>query len=682
MTVSPQTSFPHLSKVQRTGCFAARFLGAIAGGCLGLHGYAEDRPFRLSDLSIEELMNESVTSVSKKATSLDHSPAAITVITGEEILQLGFTSIPEALRLVPGLHVGQISANQWAVSSRGFSSQFSNKLLVLMDGRSVYTPSFGGVFWDSQDMMLEDLERIEVIRGPGATLWGANAVNGVINIISKNSKDTQGGLFSSSFGNLEQPTVSLRYGGAVGTDLHYRAYVKYFNRDGFVDSQGHSTPDDWDSIRTGFRSDWQATGEDLFTLQGDYYSLHTGAIVSTPTLLPPFDETSGSNNHSRGGNILGRWTRTLSEDSHVMLQSYFDNFSYESGTSYEDRSTADVQLEHRFGLGKSHDVLWGVGYRFTTDEFTDTPWVVWSPASADLNLYTAFLQDEITLVPDRLRFIIGTKVEHNDYTGWEIQPSGRLLFTPTDNQTFWASASRATGTPARVQESGRVNISSSQPPFSPVIQTAIIGSSSVVSETLDAYEVGYRIKPAKNVSIDVTGFYNIYEDLQGITMGTPGLQGGSTPYVLVPLVFDNSQSGKSYGIEASVQWKPVDRWKLTANYSWLSMDLQPLGLMEDASPEQQVSLRSHLNLPRNLEFNTFVSYVDGVRTLNQAGATESIPSYVRVDAGIVWRPRENIEVGLWGHNLLDSHHPEMSSQSTNVITEVPRSVVGKITIRF
>lgn len=651
-------------------------------GLLGHQARAAVSAIDLADLSIEQLMNESVTSVSKRETDLNQSPAAISVITGDDIRRLGITSIPEALRLVPGLNVARISANQWAISSRGFNQQYSNKVLVMMDGRSIYTPSFGGVFWDAQDMVLEDLERIEVIRGPGATLWGANAVNGVINITSKNSKDTQGGLFSTSTGTEDQPSMSIRYGGAISDTLHYRAYLKYFDRNGLEDSIGGGSPDAWESIRGGFRADWDPSPDDLVTLQGDYYSLNTAGNLTTPTLAPPFSEESVMDNESRGGNVLGRWTRTLSDKSHLSLQAYFDYYRYATIGATESRHTADIQLEHRFPLGTRNDILWGLGYRFTTDQLDSSAVVALNPASADLNLYTAFIQDEITVVPERLRLILGSKVEHNDYTEWEIQPSARLLWTPTEHQTVWASASHAAGTPSRIHRGGRYSTGNFQPPGGPLVVTELAGNSNVISESLDAYEIGYRIEPTRNLSVDLTAFYNVYDDLLTVTEGEPQLVTTPDPHLFVPLDFENSVAGETYGVEATVQWKPLDQWRLAANYSWLHMRLRPDDEIGKGSPQQQVSLRSYVTLPWNLEFNSFAAYVDSVESLNQADVTTPIPAYLRVDVGLVWRPNETLEIGIWGQNLLDRQHPEFTSQNNNGITEIPRSVVGKITWRF
>ncbi len=637
---------------------------------------------KLADLSLEELMNVAVTSVSKKETKLNDSPAAISVITQDDILRLGISTIPDALRLVPGLNVAQIDSNHWAISSRGFNGQYANKLLVMIDGRSVYTPAFGGVYWNAQDAMFEDLDRIEVIRGPGASLWGANAVNGVINIISKNSKDTQGILASTTFGTDDQPSVSIRYGGQIAPHLTYRAYVKYFNRQGLVDSQGSDAPDEWSSIRSGFRTDWEPSSSDLVTLQGDYYYANTRESVDLPSLVPPFSRAVEANEFSRGANILGRWKRDFSDTSHFSVQAYFDYFREEQGLTIESRKTADIQLEHRLPLFGWNDVLWGLEYRFSTDQFNATPIVVWTPSSRDINLFTAFIQDEVVLVPDRLRVTLGSKFEHNDFTGFEIQPSGRLLWTPATNQSIWTSISRAVSTPGRVQTQGRVNTIPFQPsPFSPVILPAILGNRDLLSETLIAYELGYRVEPTRNLSFDMTAFYNVYDGIQTPVAGMPGFEFAPEPHIVIPLAWQNALSGQGYGTELSVQWKPLDSWRLITSYSWLQMHLSPVNTVQDASPEHQLSLRSYVNLPWNLEFNTAAYFVDQV--LSPSGAeTATIPSYIRVDVGLVWHPSKSLEIGIWGRNLLDDRHPEFTATNTALRTEVPRGVQAKMTWRY
>lgn len=639
----------------------------------------------LADLSLEQLMNESVTSVSKKETKLNDAPAAISVITADDLARLGITTIPEALRLVPGLDVARMDASRWAISSRGFNFGYANKLLVLMDGRSLYTPSFGGVQWGDQDLMLEDLDRIEVIRGPGATLWGANAVNGVINITSKSSRDTQGMLVSTALGSDEQTLTSIRYGGQVNPQIHYRTYLKYFNRDDFSLQSGGNAGDGWDAIRGGFRTDWDATEQDLVTLQGDIYSAGAGENVSTPQLTPPFSTEHRLDNSSRGGNLLGRWTRTLSETSHLSAQAYFDYFRAEVGDKRESRRTADIEFEYRFAAGTRNDLVWGAGYRFTTDKLTNSPSIHWDPPSRDLNLYNTFLQDEITLVPDRLRFTIGSKFERNDYTGWELQPGARLLWTPHSQHTVWASVSHAVSTPNRVTRDGRVTIGvSPTEPGGPVLQTDLVGNDGVVSEALDAFELGYRVEVTPELSFDLAAFYNRYDKLVGVTPGSPDFVADPQPRIELPLTLENLGSGETYGAELSVQWKPLDYWKLTANYSLLRMRMQPDkgASRSSASPQQQVGLRSYLTLPWNLELNGAACFVDQVTPYHSSGANVDIPAYLRADIGLLWHASPSLDVGIWGYNLLDGSHPEFTSRNSNQITEVPRSIMVKLTWRF
>jgi iron complex outermembrane receptor protein len=632
----------------------------------------------IADLDIEALANIEITSVSKKETPLNDSPAAIAAITSEDIRRLGITTIPEALRLVPGLHVARVEASKWAISSRGFNNLYANKLLVLMDGRSVYTPSFGGVYWNAQDMVLEDMERIEVIRGPGATLWGANAVNGVINIISKDSKDTQGWLLSGNGGTEDQPSASLRYGGEINPELHYRAYVKYFNRDGLVDENGDETPDDWSSIRGGFRMDWEPSEENQLTFQGDYYELCTEESVNVFQLTPPFDGRTNVREFSRGGNVLGRWTHRYSEDSHLSLQAYFDHFREEQAQTIETRNTADIQLENRFPLGQRNDIMWGIGYRFTTDEFKDTPSVTWTPSEDDLSLYTAFVQDEITVVPDRFFLTFGCKFEHNDITGFEIQPGARALWTPTDHQRVWASVSRAVSTPSRFPRNGRLNMTPFQPPFSPVFVPALLNNPDLESEELYAFELGYRVEPARQLSLDFTTFLNVYDNLQDLAQGDPFFEATPQPHMVVPLTWQNVNGGHTYGGEIAAQWKPFDCWRLMASYSLLQTHLHG---DDKGHPEHQASLRSYLELPGNLEFNAAAYYVDQIE-VGFGSVSTSIPAYVRLDLGLVWRPKDSLEVGVWGQNLLENHHAESTAFTTTLRTEVPRGFMAKVTWRF
>lgn len=666
-------------KVIRRGrcCRALKLAGIVAVApfvAASAHALGE----RFTELSLTELMNEPVTTVSKKTTRLGDAPAAITVITADDIRRNGFTSIPEALRMVPGFDVARIDSSHWAISARGFNLQYSNLLLVLIDGRSVYTPTFGGVFWDSQDVSLEDLDRIEVIRGPGATLWGANAVNGVVNIITKNSRETHGGVVSVSAGTEEQPLVEARYGGALGNGAHYRVYAKYFNRDGLYDRSGGEGFDDWHSIRTGFRSDWDRGANDLLTFQGDYYSVRAAHVQDDVSYTPPFVERNYDPRASEGANLLGRWTHTFSDVSHISVQAYLDTYDMYN----ESRHTADLQFEQRFPLGSRNDVVWGMGYRLSRDSLHLGPDFVSTPAKEDLSLYTAFLQDEISIVPERLRVILGTKLEHNDFTGMEVQPNLRLVLSPNARATFWASASRAVSTPSRFYHDTRYDVFAFQPPASPVVVVALTPNASLPMQKLDAYELGYRVEPSKSVSVDVATFVNRYHDVFGNVAGASYFEADPVPHRVVPLQWVPNMSARAHGAEAAVNWRVTDDWQVNASYTWLHLRVKPNTTLGLGSPAQQASLRSRLSLSRSLELNSALYYVDSIDSLSSALVTRHMPSYVRADVGLLYHASAKLELGLWGQNLFDPYHPENSSQDVASVAQIRRSVLFRITQRF
>jgi iron complex outermembrane receptor protein len=638
-----------------------------------------------ADISLEELINIQVTSVSKKETDLFTSPAAIYVITQEDIRRSGMNSIPELLRMVPGLDVAQIDANHWAISSRGFNDQYADKLLVLIDGRNIYAPVTAGIFWNVQDVPLEDIERIEVIRGPGATLWGANAVNGVINIITKSAKDTQGGLVTVTYGTEDQPSTTVQYGGQLATNLFYRAYVTYFNRDNFVDSTGKATADAWDSIRGGFRMDWEPSAENNFTLQGDYYSLNAGETIDDTTLTPPFANRDNFVDHDSGGNVLGRWTHNFSDTSQLSLQLYYDHSEQGDAPIVIKNDTYDFDLQHRFVLGARQDIVWGAGYRYLTEETSPSFFATLTPSGDREQLFSTFIQDDITVVENRLHLIIGSKLEHNDITGFEVEPSGRLAWTPTEKQTVWAAVSRAVRTPSDLEQDIRQNNSASQPPPSPFpVLVSVFGNPNLQSEELTAYELGYRIKPVERLSFDVTAFYNVYERLITPVQGVPFFEAAPIPHMVVPLTFQNSQRGETYGTELLGEWRVTDNWRLIASYSLLQMHVHPNNpgaSVNDISPQNQFQLRSYLNLPHHVELDGAVYYVDQIAPISGFSGMP-IPAYVRVDLGVTWRPTKSLEIGIYGQNLADGNHAEFTSYKTTVLTEIPRSVMGRVTWRF
>lgn len=638
-----------------------------------------------TELSLEQLINIQVTSVSKKETDLFASPAAIAVVTGDDVRRLGITTIPDALRLVPGMDVAQINSHEWAVSARGFNGQFANKLLVMVDGRSVYGTGFGGVVWGVQDIAMEDLDRIEVIRGPGATLWGANAMNGVVNIITKSAKETQGALISTTVGTEDLPTATVRYGGQLYTNLYYRVYAKGYNRDGLVLANGQDAPDDAREIQGGARVDWEPSTENLLTLQGDYYHDRFVENQDMPSLTAPYAQNFNEVNHDSGGNVLGRWTHELQENSTLTLQAYYDHFRNEQAEAAQISDTFDVDAQHRFEIGSRHDIVWGLGYRRTTSKLMPSFFLSFNPTQSHDDLFSSFVQDEITLRPDRLKLTLGSKFEHNDSTGFEIEPSARLLWTPTEKQTVWAAVSRAVRTPSVEELNARVNLQVFPPAGSiPPTLISSFGNPNLDSETLIAYELGYRVELTKSFALDVAGFYNDYDNLIIAVPGAgqPGIEFNPQPlHVLVGSTNQNAATAHTYGVEVSAHWNVTERWHLTSSYTWFEINANPSSPMLTASPEQQAQLRSTLALPGNLEFNGALYYVDRIQAPYGFGQT-TIQDYLRLDLGLVWRPTKSLEVGVWGQNLMDDRHAEFTSYKTALITEVPRSVLGKITWRF
>ncbi len=657
-------------KLITTTCFTACLLtAAILSRPIGVR--AADEELLFADIPM-------VYSASKHEEPVSSTAAAVYVLTADDIRRSGMTSIPELLRMVPGLDVARVDANHWAISSRGFNSENANKLLVLIDGRTVYGPFFGGVFWNVQDLPLEEIDRIEVIRGPGATLWGANAVNGVINIITKEAKDTQGVFVSATYGSEEQPMSVIRYGGKLGTNLFYRAYVKYFDREHLVDSSGEAASDGWDATRGGFRVDWHASDNNALTLEGDSYSERAGETVGEPLLIPPFSSMVDTVSHNSGDNILGRWTHSFSKTSELTLQMYYDRVREEEFLTKTSSDTYDFDLQHRLSFGDNQDISWGFGYRYLTASAKSNSIVELTPSDHQNQLFSVFLQDEITIIKDQLRLTIGSKLEHNDFTGFEVEPSGRLAWTPVPRQTVWMAASRAVRTPDLADRFVRVNESASQPPASPPVLLTVLGNPNFQSEELTAYEVGYRIAPVKQLSFDLATFYNAYDRLAAYVPGTPVFElTPAPPHVLVPITTENGPGGDTYGAELLAEWKVLDMWKLSAAYTYLQ---ESIHATRD-SPHHQFRLISNVDLPGHVEFNSAVYYVDSI-ALSAGSSTVPIPSYVRLDLGLAWHPTKSIEIGIWGQNLLQDRHAEFNGNDQSGITEIPRSVLGRVTWHY
>ena len=651
-------------------------------------------PTDLTELSLEELMNIEITSVSKKPERLADAAAAIFVVTQEDIRRSGVTSIPEALRMVPGINVARIDSNKWAITSRGFNGRFANKLLVLIDGRSVYAPSFSGVYWEVQDTLMEDVDRIEVIRGPGATLWGANAVNGVINIITKSAADTQGGLVAMGAGTEERGFGGVRYGTTMGDATYGRFYAKGFKRDEFVHTTGDDAGDDWEMLRGGFRLDSLLYDRDPVTVQGDIYQGDINQTLSLDTLSGFYSQIFEDKGEVEGWNLLTRWQHTLSPTSDFTLQVYYDRTDREDAVYGEIRDTFDIDLQHQFAAGERHDVIWGLGYRYIHDDIsTDiSNTLILDPESSSDELFSAFVQDKIALIENRLWLTIGSKFEHNDYTGYEIQPNARLFWAPHTDHKLWASIGRAVRTPSRAENGvDLLNSVSLIPTFAPppypeevVVAITVKGNRDYESEELLAYELGYRFVPANILSLDMSVFYNDYDKLRSFELKESVPHETYTEY---PLRFENELKGKTYGFELAATWQAADwwQWDMAYSYLWIDIDTRSEAHKEqnDDGPQHQVSLRSAVNLSKDLDLDLWLRFVDDVKALNsRKGSRTEIDSYFMLDLRLAWRPNDKVEIALVGQNLLDDEHPEFVQESFTEPTEVERGMYGKVTWRF
>jgi iron complex outermembrane receptor protein len=613
---------------------------------------------KLKKMSIEELMNVEVTSVSKRPEKLIEAASAIQVITQEDIRSSGATNVPEALRLAPNLEVAQVNSSQWAISARGFNNVLANKLLVMIDGRVVYTPMYAGVFWDVQTLMLEDVDRIEVISGPGGTLWGANAVNGVINIITKKSKDTQGALVTAAAGaNQLESLGSLRYGGKLAENISYRVYGTAFKRDNtrFL-KDSLSSRDSWTMGQGGFRLDWEATKRDAVALISNFYDGR-----------PNPDGGNAKPVITMGGNMLGRWNHTISEKSDFQLQAYFDQTWRDFRNRFaENLRTYDLDWQHRFQVGKRNEVVWGSDIRLMDHKVDTLKLFAFVPPRKLLHIYSVFVQDKITLIKERLSLTIGSKFEHNSYTGMQYQPSGRLAWTPGKRQTIWAAVSRAVRTPSRIDREFVLSLA----PGLPYIE----GSSNFKSETLLAYELGWRIQPIQRLSISLSTYYNFYDNLRTAQAGPAPLG--------IPITFGNGVKGETYGAELSVTHQLTKWWNLRGGYTFLKKNLWVKAnntdlngaTAESDDPQNQFLIQSNIKFPYRFELGTVIRYVDKL-------PKPAVRGYTGLDVRVGWKLNKVIELNVVGQNLIGDNHVEFipSSPAPRIIQ---RSVYGKITCRF
>ncbi len=602
------------------------------------------------------------------------TPAAIQVITSDDIRRSGATSIPEALRMVPGVHVARLNSSQWAIGIRGFTSRLSRSQLALMDGRSLYTPLFAGTYWEVQDTVLEDIERIEVVRGPGGTLWGANAVNGIVNIITKEAKDTQGLFVSAGAGNEERGFVNARYGGRVGDAGHYRVYAKYFKRDAEFHPDGDDF-DAWHLAQGGFRTDWKLRGDDRLTVQGDLYSGRTGERTSLSYYDPPYSRTVESQGQLSGGNLTARWDHPM-KGSALTIVAYYDRTRRVEPNFHETRDTFDVDVHHQMSLGDRNTLVWGLGYRASSGRTGGLETVLFDPADRTDHIFSAFVHDEIGLVKDRLQLSLGAKVERNQYTGFELQPSGRLLWAPRPRQALWAAVTRAVRTPSRLERD--LFLTAALSPVSPLF-ARIEGNAGFTSEKTLAYEAGYRVQPADRLSLEVDLFHDRYSDLSSLELGRPFAEDGRQ---VLPVALANMLRGRASGVELAAAAHLSPRFVVNAGYSYLNLDLEARPgstdassvASEGASPRHAARLQSSWRLPRNVAVDVSLRWLDHL-------PAQKVPAYTALDARVSCLVVPRLELAVVGHDLLRARHLEFGGGGTSPI-EIRRSVYGEARLRW
>ena len=655
----------------------APWLLALQGMLFGVSAVAMD----LTALSVEELMQVEVVSAARQSQAWSDSAAAVFVITADDLRRTGVTQVAEALRLAPGVDVARIDSSRWAISIRGFNGRFANKLLVMIDGRSVYTPVFSGVYWELQDLPINDIARIEVIRGPGGSLWGANAVNGVINIITKSASETQGALVSVTAGNEERAIVDARYGGKLGESARYRIYGRSARREGFVDPQGQSSSDDWTMQRGGFRLDWQPSARDDVVVLGDHYSGDMNQNMVVPMLEPPYNEHRLDPVTARGNSLQARWVRNYAPTGQFSLQTYYQNQEHSDLQQDVSLETFDLDFQHSFGLSSDQQVVWGLNYRHYQDHYAPVALSMVDPTEATTSLFSIFGQDQIDFAAARLRLTLGLRLERNDYTGWEWQPSARLLWMPTAQQRLWGSISRAVRTPSRVEE-GRTTFFT-LPPLPafgglPAVVTGL-GSNAFAAEKLTAYEIGYRNWLHESLSLDVTAFYNDYDDLLSATDGAPYLVTEPAPHWVLPRYFNNGLNAANRGFEMAADWRPHPDWRLQLAYSHLWMSHPQRAW----APADQVSLLSSWQINDTLELDAWLRYSSSllVQTISTLGTVTVDPTW-GLTLRLGWRPRPDLELALVGANLLSDHQLEFVQEAYTYPVEVERSLYGQLKWSF
>lgn len=615
---------------------------------------------KLSELSLEELMNIKVTSISRRPEKLTEVESAVQVITGEDIQRSGATRLPEALHLASNLQMAQANSHDWAITARGFNGLpsaggiLANKLLVMIDGRSIYNPLFGGVYWDVQNTLLKDIDRIEVVSGPGGTLWGANAVNGVINIVTKSAKETQGFYATGTIGSLLNDFGGMRLGSRSGVDsnLYFRIYAQHFDQESTMLESGTDAKDAWNMTQGGFRMDYYSTKKNSFTLQGDFYE---GG--ENKDSLIRYTVTDGQN-------ALAHFTHLFSEKSDIKIQAYYDRTSRTTPNSVQpflySLITYDLDIHHRFPIGKKQSLIYGAGYRLQQDRTSDifnppNKAPAFDPVNREMPLYSLFFQDEIIVVPELLKLTIGSKFLNNVFTGDEIQPCARIAWTPNKSNTLWASVSRAVRIPTRFDADIRT--------IKPYVK--------LKSEKVIAYELGYRVRPMAKLSLSFATFYNHYKDIRSLDKNTDPK---------VPIILANNQTAESWGFEVNGNYQAMEWWRLRGGYAYfnrkfraVSAAVLPISVeFESVDPKNIFMIQSIMDITKELSLDILARYVD---KLPAATTIKSVPSYLTFDVRFAWQWKQ-FEISLIGQNLLEEEHIEVGK------SKIPRTISARITCQF
>ncbi len=636
--------------------FALQKKIVLVGVCIGFSAItlsvSAQSTIELKKLSVEELMNIEVISVSKAPEKLTEVASAIQVITRDDIYRSTVTSLPEALRLASNLQVGKTNSHDWSISARGFNgatlsnNTLSNKLLVMIDGRSVYTPLFGGVFWDVQNVMLEDIDRVEVVSGPGGTLWGANAVNGVVNVMTKSARETQGYYATGTIGSYLHDHMAVRYGTRLDSNLYLRVYGQRFDQGSMKLRTGIDANDQWNMTQGGFRMDYYPSANNTLSVHADLY----GGSEDNPT-----------SSQENGQNLTTRWVHTYSENSELIVQAYYDR-TWKNLTLQKFRdqlNTYDIDVQYRFRLNSRNTILSGVGYRFMNDDVRNSPTISFMPADRNLNLVNTFVQDQLSLVPRKLELTLGTKLLYNDYSGFELQPSARMAWTPTQMHTIWAAVSRAVRTPSRF-ETDELTTALSTP------------NRAFNSENVIAYELGYRVRPVERVLLSLAAFYNRYDNLRSINYN---------PNPPTTFIFANDQRANYWGVELSANIIANDWWRIRTGYTYMDKKftykspnvITTSSAVEALDPNNQAMFQSIMNLNRHWQFDVTGRYVDLIAS--QLVNTTRVAPYATFDVRLAWEDKKFI-FSVMGQNLGGMYHTEFGSR------QVPMNMSAKLSYRF